>query len=374
MTTLNKITAALFALSTLTCAGSYANDAEDGIAIGGTVRANYQYKEYSDQSKDKAGDLKFDVLAIKFNGSLNGIGLASEYRFYEGYHMLLNAYAYGEIGEQIQATIGLTKVPFGNPGYISNSFWFGLPYYLGFEDDHDMGATLQFSHGNWTTDLGAFKNAEYSPSNSQRYSTDIYEGTINGTQYNNEETNQLNLRETYLIEHASGQSIVGASVEWGQIYNTETGDNGDRYALALHLDSSINDWNLQLQAIQYEYDAADASNPNKIALSAFDWQYEVASKGQIYSLNIAKTIPTSFGSIKVYNDFGMMTPDVDDSSYDDSLMNVLGMGISAGPTYTYVDLISGKNMYAAGINDHIGLPQADDGWDHRININLGYYF
>ncbi len=348
--------------------------AEDGIDLGGFVRANYQYKEYSEASKDKMGDLKFDVFGIKAKGEVNGISLAMDYRFMEGYEMLRYAYASYDFSEQWEGHFGVAPVPFGNPGYISNSFWFGLPYYLGFEDDYDMGATLHYTGGNWKTDLGFFKGAEMSVSNNDRYSTDLYTGTVNGTEYNNEETNQINIRQVYVMDYDGGSATLGGSLEWGQIYNSKTGENGDRYALALHMDAKFGDWKLQLQAMQYEFDADQPVDANKIAVSAYNWQYEVASKAQIYSVNLAKSFPTSWGSITVYNDFGLLTPDTDDSSQDDSLMNVTGMAISAGATYTYIDFIAGENMYAAGINDHIGLEQVDSGWDTRVNINFGYYF
>jgi hypothetical protein len=175
------------------------------------------------------------------------------------------------------------------------------------------------------------------------------------------------------MEYQGGKTVVGASVEVGQIYNSNTGHNGDRYAVVLHLDSSYNGWALQLQAMQY--DAADALDSNKIAVSAYDWQYEIASKAQAYSINIAKTIASSRGSVKLYNDFGVVTPDVDNDDYDNSYQNVTGVALASGPIYTMVDFIMGKNMYASTQdNDHIGLPEIGDSWDQRNNINFSYYF
>lgn len=350
--------------------------AEDSIDVTGTVRANYSYKDYSESSKDKLGDFDFDMLAIKFNGEVAGIGLSSEYRFYNGYDMIRYAYGFYDFNPNLKVKLGLVKKPFGNPGYISNSFWFGIPYYVGYEDDSDMGIAFDYSNGAWSSAVAFYKNAERGAGSNERYSTDIYSGVVNGIQYNNEETNQINLRQMYQADFEGGQAKIGASVEVGQIYNTSTGNDGDRYAVALHADISYNDWNLQLQAMQYEYDAADpeVGAENKIAVSAFQWQYEIAAKAQIYSINVAKSFSTSWGSVKVYNDFGLLTPDTEDSSFDDSLQNVTGVAIAAGATYTMIDFIAGENMYASGINDHVGLEQVDSGWDNRININFGYYF
>jgi hypothetical protein len=349
--------------------------AEDGINIGGAVRVNYAYKDYSESSKDKGGDLTFDMAAIKFNGKKGDWGLSAEYRFTSSTDYIKYGYGFYDLDTDWQLQFGINKVPFGNPGFISNSFWFGIPYYLGFEDDHDLGVKAVYESNGWHTDMAFYKNAEYGASENKRYATDLYTGTINGTEYNNEETNQLNLRQTYTMEHEGGSTTLGGSVEVGQIYNSKTGNTGDRYAVAAHLDSSFNGWNLQLQAMEYEYDAADSADANKVGVSVVSWQYEIASKGQAYSANIAKTITTDWGSLKFYNDFGLMTPDVADSSYDDSLQNVTGVAISAGATYTMIDFIMGKNMtFSTANNDHVGLPEMGDDWDKRVNINFGYYF
>ncbi|MFT5789634.1 MAG: hypothetical protein ACI8SJ_001752 [Shewanella sp.] len=359
----------------LSGSAAFAAEQEDGINVGGAVRVNYGYKDYDEASKDKGGDLTFDMAAIKFDGKKGDWGLAAEYRFTSNTNYIKYGYGIYNIDPDWQLQFGINKVPFGNRDFISNSWWFGLPYYLGFEDDHDVGIKAIYEKNGWHTDLAFYKNAEYGPTENKRYSTDLYTGTINGTEYNNEETNQFNVRQTYTAEHEGGQTTLGGSVQYGQIYNSKTGNNGDRYAVALHLDSSYKSWNLQLQAMQYEYDAADAEDPNKIGVSVVSWQYEIASKGQSYSVNLAKTFNTDWGSVKCYNDFGLMTPDVDDDDYDNSMQNVTGCAISAGPTYTMLDFVMGKNMtFSTANNDHVGLPEMGDDWDKRVNINFGYYF
>ena len=348
---------------------------EDGINIHGAVRVNYAYKDYSESSKDKGGDFSFDMASLRFDGKLGNWGLKSDYRFTSGTNYIKYGYAYYDLNPEWQLQMGINQVPFGNRDYISNSYWFGLPYYLGFEDDYDIGVKATFERNGWHTDMAFYKGAEYGPTENKRYAADLYTGTINDTEYNNEETNQINLRQTYTFEHQGGTTTLGASLEAGQIYNAKTGNNGDRYAVAAHLNTVFDGWNIQLQAMQYEFDAADAVDDNKIAVSVVSWQYEVASKGQIYNLNIAKTIPTDWGSIKFYNDFGLMTPDVEDETYDNSMQNVLGAALSAGPTYTHIDFIMGKNMtFSTANNDHVGLPEVGDDWDKRINISMAYYF
>ena len=370
----NSIMAALLPLCLIPITGE-AQESEDGIKVSGTARVNYAYQDYVESSKDTLGDFTFDMIALKFNGKMGDWGLATEYRFYEGWQTLRFGYGFYDVNPQWQIQLGVNQVPFGNPGFISNSYWFGVPYYVGYEDDYDMGVKAVYSQGAWGTEMGLYKNGEYGASNNDRYSPDLYTGVVNGTEYNNKETNQLNIRQTYEMTYENGRTLFGGSVALGQIYNSKTGHNGDRYALAVHLDSTYNGWNLQLQAMQYDYNAADASDSDKIAVAAYNWQYEIASKAQAYSVNVAKTLTTDWGSLKFYNDFGVVTPDVSSDEYDDSYQNVTGVAISAGPTYTMVDFILGKNMYASTRdNDHVALPEIGDSWDKRVNVNFGYYF
>ncbi|MFV7772696.1 hypothetical protein ACNPK7_20220, partial [Shewanella marisflavi] len=81
----------------LSASPAFAEEQEDGINIGGAVRVNYGYKDYSDASKDKGGDLTFDMAAIKFNGKKGDWGLAAEYRFTSSTDYIKYGYGYYNI-------------------------------------------------------------------------------------------------------------------------------------------------------------------------------------------------------------------------------------------------------------------------------------
>ncbi|MCD6533313.1 MAG: hypothetical protein J7L25_04475 [Deltaproteobacteria bacterium] len=48
--------------------------------------------------------------------------------------------------------------------------------------------------------------------------------------------------------------------------------------------------------------------------------------------------------------------------------------IGAGPIYTYVDCVMGKNMVWLGADSDALGNGKDDDWHMRFNINVGYYF
>lgn len=376
------------------CTASLSVRADDAFSVGGSVRANYSYVDFDQASKDKGGNIAFDLFALKVTGKKGNFGLDAEYRFSGSEstdHFVKYAYVTYDINPMWQVQAGLTKVPFGLAPYASNSWWMSTNYYLGLEDDHDLGIKGILKSGDWQTDFAFFKGAEYSPDQKRKYAGDIYKGTVtagSGAQYNNEEINQVNIRQAYTLEHVGGSTTFGISGQYGQIFNTVTNKSGDRFAYAAHVNTHYQGWDLQLQYTQYEFNPdlpSGTIDTNIIGLALYGHAYEVASKGQTFILNISTVVPTSYGNVKLYNDFNMLTPDIDSNQFDDSIQNVLGAGISAGPVYTSVDFSLAKNMlftsnqnYVSGgqtknING-IGLRKVNDDWDKRININFGYYF
>ncbi len=99
--------------------------------------------------------------------------------------------------------------------------------------------------------------------------------------------------------------------------------------------------------------------------------FEVASKGNIYTANLSKKIATSWGSYTIYNDFSMVSPDLNE--FDDSVLNSTGVSMSYGPIFVYVDVYTAKNVLWLGGNS-LGLTQANDDWENRFNVNFSYNF
>lgn len=352
----------------------FAVDSSAWFNTGGAVKVSYKYIDYNQESKDKLGDLVFDVVSLKFSAKNGQWGVESDYRFTTESHYVRYGYGYYDVSNDFQIQFGVNQTPFGNIGVISNSYWFGLPYYLGFEDDHDLGIKSVYKGENFRSEFAFYKNAEYEASETKRYSADLYSGKIGDIEYFNEEVNQFNLRHTHFFGHETVGTALGVSLQYGDIYNSQTGNTGERTAYALHLDSHIYDWNVQLQLMQYQFDATEPVDSKKIAFSVVGATFEVASKAQVYSINVAKSIPMTWGRIKMYNDFGFMTPDVGDNSYNNSMQNVTGFASYIGPVVIMFDYIMGNNMTFSSSNNHIGLPRLENGWDRRVNLNVAYYF
>jgi hypothetical protein len=350
--------------------------AEDGLTIGGSVRANYSYKVDNDASEDKAGDFDFNLLGIKFQDKFENIGVVAEYRFMKDYDFLKYGYAYWDASEDLTVKGGLISKPFGNKNYSSHNWWYSLNYYMGFEDDYGMGLSAEYETNGWLTEASFIQKAAYGGTDNRDFAGTIASGNINGTQYNNEENNTFDVRQSYTMTNGDLTAMLGVSLEYGDLYNSKAGESGDTFNYAAHADFNYSDWNVQLQYLDFDYDQYDDGvvDTNKIGMGMLLYSFEVASKGQIYTANIAKKFKTSWGSFTVYNDFSMITPDTDDNSFDDSVLNSTGVSISYKKLFAYVDYYTAKNVVWLGGSNSLGLEQANDDWEHRFNINVAYYF
>lgn len=349
------------------------------VAVGGALRFNYNLSSWKPEQKTRGGDFGYDLFRINANAAYQGIYLNAEYRLYSdafGGGMLKQGWVGYPFSETDELQLGLTQVPFGIQQYNSNNWFFNLSYYVGLEDDHDMG--LKYIHlGNKIEyHLAFFKNAEELRfGNDTEISPARYSYDVAGR---NKEINQFNGKFVY----KSGGKIqhrIGISAQYGSLYNLDTKKNGNHYGLALHYQASYKNWNLKAEAMKIAHNpenSADVS-PEIIKMAAYGAPYEVAADFNIYTFTLARNIAVDWGPIsalRLYNDFGYMQKKEDD--FEDSAMNVTGVLLTAGNIYTYVDYAAGYNHSWLGGNfiDDFSKGNPDAQWEARFNINIGYYF
>jgi hypothetical protein len=78
------------------------------------------------------------------------VGIQCEYRWYPTFntHFVKEGWFEYAFPDEWEVQLGVTRTPFGNLQYNSHNWWFQLPYYVGLEDDHDMGVKLSH-HLKW---------------------------------------------------------------------------------------------------------------------------------------------------------------------------------------------------------------------------------
>ncbi|ANQ48045.1 hypothetical protein MY04_0663 [Flammeovirga sp. MY04] len=359
--------------------------------FGGALRFNYNYSTWKEGHQQRGGDFGYDMFSLQPTLKYKGIGLKTDIRIYSeafgGYFMKFGWFDYNFTDEN-QIQLGLTQVPFGITTFNSHNWFFSLNYYLGLEDDHDMGGKFTHSGEGWEYSIAFFKNAEelsfgsYSDASNSRYSYDVGSIDENGDgtlQYRNKETNQFNVNLLKKLKTGEMAHKLGISGMFGGLYNLDTEKMGKHYAAALHYEFDIKKWNLKAQASYYKKDAhaPDGERKDVVALTAYGAPYLVAAEAMTYTLGVSFTQPVEWGpvsSLMFYNDFGYM--DKTEESFYDSYQNVTGCMITAGPMYIYVDGALGKNQPWLGPNYNTALAYGDEDadWHLRFNINFGLYF
>ncbi|MBU1311447.1 MAG: carbohydrate porin [Gammaproteobacteria bacterium] len=354
---------------------------QDGIKLGGAIRTNYSHTSYSDGNKNRGGDFAFDIFRLNLNGSIGDVLLNAEIRFFDYMTAVKYAYVGYQLNEDWQVQAGITQVPFGNWPYNSHNYFFSTNYYLGLEDDHDLGLLFKRRLAdNWQLDLGFFKNDElggidgYVSSRADRYSYDIVgyrqgeEGIYDDPAHPLGEYNTFAGRFAYQFEHCSDFSTeLGLSALAGGLHNGRS-RAGSYNAWALHLNSHYQRWNLQLQHGEYHYDIDDI---DRMAVGAYAFYDSIAAKAKTSTFNLAYSLPIEWGPVtglQFYNNYGLVYDKSDNSR--DTMMNVTGVSVAAGGLFTYFDLVHAKNQ------PFVGGSAAGDSNDteRRFNINIGYYF
>lgn len=349
------------------------------LDLGGALRFNYNNSSWKPNQQKRGGDFGFEVFRINVDATYGKMELHIDQRFYSsafGGAFLKYGWVQYNLNKNNHLKLGLIPAYFGPQQFNSNSWFFQLPFYLGFEDDHDMGISYDFENDKIQLDIGFYKNAEAltlgdnNPISPFRYSYD-FSGS-------NKEVNQFNLRFNYKIGQVTKHKL-GTSLQYGGIWNIDTQEMGSHAALGLHYELDYDNWNLKTQFISYNNKPENSAGESRdnIELAAYNFPYNTAAKADLYSIGLSYNIPINKGvlqSIQLYNDYSYMNKAV--STWQDTQMNVLGALISLKPLYIYVDYASGLNQPWLSPNSANALTTGNpnDGWQHRFNVNFGVYF
>lgn len=353
----------------------------DGIRVGGAVRTNFSHTSYNEGNKNRGGDLQFDIFRLNLHGAIGEVSLDAEIRFFDYMTAVKYAYVGYQFHEDWQVQAGITPVPFGNKPYNSHNYFFSTNYYIGLEDDHDLGIVFQrLLRDNWQLDLGFLKNDElggidgYVSDRSDRYSYDVVgyrqpgNGLYDAPSRALGEYNTLAGRFAYQLQHNEDNSTeLGMSVLDGGLHD-EQNRAGGYQAWAVHANSYFGQWNLQFQHGEYRY---RVNNAKQLAVGAYAFYDTIAAEAKTSTFNLAYSVPVTWGPVtglQFYNNYGLIHDKVDGTA--NTMMNVTGVSVAAGGLFTYFDLVHARNQ------PFIGGSIAGDSSDteRRFNINIGYYF
>ncbi|MCL1095850.1 OprO/OprP family phosphate-selective porin [Shewanella kaireitica] len=355
---------------------------DNAVKFGGAVRVNYSYEDFDDDNADRGGDFDFDLFRIDVSGNYEDLIYSAQYRWFEYMNVIQHAWIGYNFTEEQQGKIGVTQVPFGILTYASNNYFFSSNFYLGLEDDYDMGLNYTYKGNKNRFDLAFYKNDEqggldgYVSDRTDRYAYDVVGIRLDGEDaydapsdgYAAAELNTFNARYTHNFTFNNVDLELGASLQAGQL-EIENGTDGDNVAAAIHGVVNYDRWNVKLQMTDYKYDV-DGMDVDRIVVAAYHFYDSIPAEATTYIANLAYSLPVNIGPISnltFYNDYSLVTDKP--AAMEDTFMNVTGMAVTAGGLYTYFDFVVAENQPFIG-----GTMVGDGDTNKRFNINFGYYF
>lgn len=359
-------------------------ESEQELKIGGALRFNYSYADYDEDQKERQGDLDFDLFRLNVDGRKGDFYYSAEYRWYQYMDVIHHLYLGYDLDDKQTLQLGLTQVPFGNLKWASHNFFFTSGFYLGLEDDYDMGVNYRYRGERLDLDVAFYKNDEqggvdgYVGNRTDRYSYDVVgirlEGEDTGDDPSKDtelgESNTLNLRVAYDVIQQNDLNVeVGLSGQWGGLEG-KSGSMGTHSAWAVHSVASYQRWELQLQYAGYEYELDDY-DATAMVVGAYAFYDDIPTEADTYNVNLAYTLPVDWGmvdSLTFYNDYSAVTNK--STQTKDTRFNATGVMASIGSLYVYVDYYIATNQ--AFLNGSLVGDSSEQ--QKRLNVNLGYYF
>jgi hypothetical protein len=359
------------------------------LTIGGAIRANYAYGDYASgpgaTRGSNGGNVMLDVLRINMDYVYGPWSAKVEYRWYDGYNMLHTGWV-GYSGDQDWTLqLGVNRVPFGPGAYgVSNSWFFDQHYYVGLADDMDFGIKFTQAVGNLTYDLAYYYSDEGNyvgaSRDSARYSYDPVMWTYEGEKRGYAERNHVNAR---VIADLAPHTDLGVSLQYGQLKG-EKSDDGSMVAASVHMSNSFGKWGINTQLSYYHYDIGEgaAGNDQLIPFGAFDFAWPIATEAFIPAIAVSYLLDTSrvnwLDSLTLYAEYSSILKTgstAEGRNFKNSDLAVIGAAWARGGWYIYTDLAFSNGNYFVGLDTFTTQgANLDATWQHRFNINFGYYF
>lgn len=331
----------------------------------------------------------FERVALGFDGHYRGFVVAADYRFYGKYGTLHHAYIGYKHKEVFELDAGVHRVPFGILPYASHNWFETIPYYLGLADDYDFGLKGIVKKGGLDLQFAYYIQAEPAQfgqtQNSARYSYDLVRtdsSEISGLgqlPQSNEERHTGVARIAYSWAHRGEDSTeIGASAQFGGIYNRAIERYGSRWAAAVHYNGWYRRFNLQFEGLYYQFRPQNPGGQPRtwVTMGAWDAPYRVAGEGFVGVANLGYRLPLRIKAIDwimFYNDHSILLKPT--AGFDRTHMNVTGILLANRFVYIYLDTATGRNhpWFSPDYANALAEGEQDPHWWVWLNLSVGFY-
>ncbi len=354
------------------------------LTVSGTVRANYQDKDYGTASSDQK--IKFDVGILKLAyESPDWFGKA-EYRCYQydtlcDFSTLVYGYAGYRLNPTDNITVGLQPIPFGPGRFWDTSFYAGINNTMGLQDAHDLGLNYHFELPSATkVDLAYFAtdggNYHGGSQDSARYTANIVKSS-DPLKTDLEEKNMWMGRiqqDLTFLNREDLKVAVGGSYWYSEIENNKTSDDGSRKSWALFNQINYKNLNIVLTGGKQSISNKDNLSPYSSTFGSFDSEYDIANKGYFYTVDSSYTFKNVRGSLNVTPYLVFSGFNKEEQDFDNSERHIVGVVLDYKNTSLYTEYVMSKNdPFVGGTGS--SLAAGDDGkWNKLLNLTFIYNF
>lgn len=354
------------------------------VTVSGTLRANYQDKDYGETASDQK--LKFDaaILNVAYE-SPDWFG-KFQYRCYQydtlcDFSTLVQAYAGYRLNSTDNITLGLQPIPFGPGRYWDTSFYAGINNTMGLQDALNLGVNYHFETPSATKiDLAYFAtdggNYHGTSKDSARYTANLVSSS-DPLKTDLNEKNMWMARVDQDLKFLSTDNLkvsVGGSYWYSDIENKKTSADGERNTWALFNRINYKNLNIVLTGGKQSITNKDALNPNSSTFGSFDGEYDIANEGYFYTVDTSYTFKNVRDSLNVTPYVVFSGFNKKEQGFDDSQRNIVGVAWDYKNISLYTEYLMSKNDPFVGGTGN-SLAAGDDGkWNKLLNLMLVYNF
>lgn len=354
------------------------------LTISGTVRANYQDKDYGQPTSDEK--IKFDTGILRLNYESPKLFGKAEYRCYQydtlcDFSTLVDGYVGYKLNKTDNITLGLQPIPFGPERFWDSSFYAGINNTMGLQDAHNLGANYHFELPSATkVDLAYFAsdggNYHGSSRDSARYTANMVKSSDplkTDLQEKNMWMGRINQDLNFLTTEDLKVS-VGGSYWHSDIENNKTAEDGTRKAWALFNKVNYKNLGIVMTGGKLTLSNQDQLNSKASTFGSFDTEYDLANEGYFYSVDTSYSFKNIRDSLNVtpylvYSGFNK-----EEQGFKDSKRNIVGVALDYKNMSLYTEYVMSKNdPFVGGTGS--SLAAGDDGkWNKLLNMTFIYNF
>ncbi|MFH4159537.1 hypothetical protein [Acinetobacter bereziniae] len=355
------------------------------LTFSGTLRGNYHDKDFGESTTN---DRK-----IKFDAGIFRIGYDSpqwlakaEYRCYQydklcDFSTLVYAYAGYKLNDTDQLTVGLQPIPFGPGRFWDSSFYASINNTIGLQDILNLGVNYHVEFAEATkVDLAYFAQ------DGGHYKGDSVDAARYTANFiHSADPNQTNLNEKNMWLMRVNQDLnfftfddfkasVGASYWYSEIENKTNAQQGSRKAWTLFSQMEYKNAALTLTGGKLSIDNKDPVHPDYSMIGAFDTEYELANKGNFYTLDARYTFKQVKDDLNISPYLVYSGYDKSNKSDHDSKRHIAGVAWDYKNISFYTEYIMSKNdPFIGGTSSSLAAGD-DNKWNKMLNLTFIYNF